>query len=182
MSRAVEVIGADLLAEVDNPSVFWVVDGTPAVVRNVLRTAGWRRRLRVTTPVVGVRPERRGPAVALLVNDVTLATDHLAQLLPVPVVPLWIGGAFVEGPVRARIGRPLAMQAGENPARFTDRVADAADALAAEESLGWWRVLRDTAPDAVPRLDEAPPPLPEGWRQRWARTRPAVTSPGIWRR
>lgn len=178
----VEVVGADLLTEVADPCVFWVVDGTPAAVRAVMRSAGRSGRIRTVSPVVGQRPERRGPSVALLAHDAVLAADHLAQLLPVRVVPLWIGGAFVGGPIRARFGRPLQPEAGENPARFTDRVADTADALAGESDRGWWQVLRASAPDAVPTLDGTIPPVPDGWRQRWARTAPGEATPGIWRR
>lgn len=177
MAVAVEVVGADLLGEVTGPCVFWVVDGTPAAVRTVLRAAGWSGRLRTVTPSVGASVQRRGPSVALLVGDPVLAADHLAQLLPVRVVPVWIGGAFRAGPLHARIGRPLAPAAGESSAEFTDRVADAADALVAEQSHGWWQALRGESPAA------AAPAAPDGgWRQRWQRSATEPTRPGIWRR
>ncbi|MFW6599608.1 hypothetical protein ACQBAU_09030 [Propionibacteriaceae bacterium Y2011] len=160
-----EVVGADVLSEVDDPCVFWVVDGTPATVRAALPG----RRVRFVTPTVGDRLRRRGPSVAILVDSVTLASEQLAQLLPVRVVPMWVGGAWTGGPVRVRFGRPLAPAEGEDAATFGDRVADAGEALAAEEQHGWWQVVSGSVD-----LHDATVPSPPagGWRQHWLRTDP----------
>ena len=183
MTSGVEVVGADLAREAEDPCVFWVVDGTPAAVRGGLRAAGRHGRLRIVTPSVGSRPQRRGPSVALLVEDPVLAADHLSQLLPVTVVPVWVGGAHTSGRVRMRIGRPLVPDTGETTQRFTDRVADAADDLAREELSGWWQVARERAAGvADPSAERARPVVvPGGWRQRWHRTEPEAPPRGIWR-
>lgn len=191
MTSDIDVIGADLAREAGAPCVFWVLDGTPGSVRRGLRAAGWpghdrRGRLRVVEPRLGSRPERRGPSVALLVEDTVLAADHLAQLLPVTVVPVWFGGAHTSGPVRMRVGGPLLPEPGEPAGRFTDRVADAADDLAREEGSGWWQVARERAVSVaappVPDTSGARPPVVPagGWRQRWQRTEPPPEPHGIW--
>ena len=188
MTTGIDVVGADLAIEAGHPCVFWVLDGTAAAVRKGLRAAGWpghgrRARLRVVVPSVGSRPVRRGPSVALLVEDPVLAADHLAQLLPVTVVPVWFGGAHTSDDPRMRIGVPLVPDADEQAGRFTDRVADAADDLAREERAGWWQVARERAVGAPAGSAGAPSPVVTagGWRQRWHRNEPATPVRGIWR-
>lgn len=180
----VDVIGADLAREAGHPCVFWVVDGTAAVVRRGVRAAGWpgdgqHGRLRIVTPAVGSRPARRGPSVALLVEDSVVAADHLAQLLPVTVVPVWVGGAHTAERSRMRIGQPLVPADGEPAHDFCDRVADAADDLAREERAGWWQVTRERAVGAG--THGGPVLTAGGWRQRWQRTEPAPRQRQIWR-
>lgn len=174
--RPVEVVGADLLDGLEQPCVFWALDATAEAVRTGLRSAGWRRPVRVIAPAVGQLAQRRGPSVALLVDDAVVAADHLAQLLPVTVVPLWFGGADggAEGPIRMRIGNALVPTAGEDVTRFTDRVADAAETLASEEAAGWWQVM------GAGTVTAAPPVTPGGWRQRWQRTESLPARPRIW--
>ncbi len=172
--RPIEVVGDDLLAEVEGPCVFWVVDGTAESVRAGLRAAGWQGRVRVVAPTPGQVARRRGPSVALLVDDPQVAAAHLAQLMPVPVVPIWFGGAHADsGDLRVRIGAALQPAPGENHPAFIGRITDTATALAAEESLGWWQVVGGASTDS-------PQVRPGGWRQRWARTEPVADSPRIW--
>lgn len=172
--RPIEVVGQDFLAEISGPCVFWVVDGTPDALRSGLRAAGWQGRVRVVAPSRGRTAQRRGPSVALLVDDPRIAGAHLEQLMPVPVVPIWFGGCHAEDdPLRVRIAAALSPAPGEGHASLVARVIESATALAAEESLSWWQVLTGATPTA-------PQTRPGGWRQRWARTEPLAQSPRIW--
>jgi 1-acyl-sn-glycerol-3-phosphate acyltransferase len=88
---------------------------------------------------------------------------HLARETGTPVVPMHIRGAYqimprgqklpLPGPVRVRIGKPMALQPKEGSREFTARVEKAVRALATE-----------------PRQ----PDLQGSWIERWRATKPRV--------
>lgn len=88
---------------------------------------------------------------------------HLARETGTPVVPMHIRGAYqimprgqklpLPGPVRVRIGKPMALQPKEGSREFTARVEQAVRALATE-----------------PRQ----PDLQGSWIERWKATKPRV--------
>ena len=122
------------------------------------------------------------------IQEFKAGVGHLANETGTPVVPMHIRGAFqvmpkgqklpLPGPVRVRIGKPMAPQSDEGSRQFTARVEKAVRALALEPSQpeiqGTWierwrattpRELRyedtpDASPPAPPATKHADPPPP----------------------
>ena len=95
------------------------------------------------------------------IHEFKAGVGHLANETGTPVVPMHIRGAYqimprgqklpLPGPVRVRIGKPMAPQADEGSRQFTARVEKAVRALA---------------------LEPAQPDIQGTWIERWRATRP----------
>lgn len=105
----------------------------------------------------------------------------VASRAGVPVVPVWLEGTYdilPKGASRPRpghtsvcFGRPLVLRAGEDARRFAQRIEQALDQLADEQSNGWW-VARRRAGDGHTPSTRGPEAAP--WRRAW--TRPGAQS------
>lgn len=165
--RRPEVIGGDVLAELEGPFVLWVTDGTRSLVRQVVD-----RPVRCVRPGID-EPRRSGPPVAMLVDDLDRAEEHLGALFGVPAVAVAVRGSGAERR-QVRFGSVLRPGQGESAEAFAARVRADAARVAAEETLGWWAVVKGA------EVDE---PAAGGWRRHWSRTAPRSASRGtraIW--
>jgi 1-acyl-sn-glycerol-3-phosphate acyltransferase len=139
------------------------------------------------------------------IHEFKAGVGHLANETGTPVVPMHIRGAYqvmpkgqklpIPGPVRVRIGKPMAPQSDEGSRQFTARVEKAVRALALEPSqpdiqgtwIERWQLMRprelryedssDAAPAPVvpaPVTAQKTPPRPEkpGGRARSAAATP----------
>jgi 1-acyl-sn-glycerol-3-phosphate acyltransferase len=125
------------------------------------------------------------------INEFKAGVGHLANETGTPVVPMHIRGAYqimprgqklpLPGPVRVRIGKPMAPSPDEGSRQFTARVEKAVRALALEPAQpeiqgSWierWKLLKprelryedsvEAMPPAAPTL--APSPVPAGEAQ-----------------
>jgi len=146
------------------------------------------------------------------IQEFKAGVGHLANETGTPVVPMHIRGAYqimprgqklpLPGPVRVRIGKPMAPQSDEGSRQFTARVEKAVRALALEPSQAdiqgtWierWKAMRprelryeDTSEElvavpadaSVPSTNEAAPPQSEkpGVRARSAAKTPRASRP-----
>jgi 1-acyl-sn-glycerol-3-phosphate acyltransferase len=112
---------------------------------------------------------------------------HLASETGTPVVPMHIRGAYqvmpkgqklpLPGPVRVRIGKPMAPQHDEGSRQFTARVEKAVRALALEPSQPdiqgtWIERWRAAKPRELRYEEDSEPPTPPA-----APTNPALSDP-----
>jgi 1-acyl-sn-glycerol-3-phosphate acyltransferase len=145
------------------------------------------------------------------IQEFKAGVGHLANETGTPVVPLHIRGAYqimprgqklpLPGPVRVRIGKPMAPQSDEGSRQFTERVEKAVRALALEPEqpdiqgtwIERWRASRprelpyeDSVEPAPPMLTAAapvsvaegpPPPEKLGGRARSAAATPRASRP-----
>jgi 1-acyl-sn-glycerol-3-phosphate acyltransferase len=145
------------------------------------------------------------------IQEFKAGVGHLANETGTPVVPLHIRGAYqimpkgqklpLPGPVRVRIGKPMAPQAAEGSRQFTARVEKAVRSLALEPEqpdiqgtwIERWEASRprelpyeDYVEPALPapvaaklvKVAEAPPqPEKPGGRARSAATTPRASRP-----